>query len=162
MASSLASIAETWPENVLTSIVSRNSHCVRKIIARPYSDILGAGGYFLRICAIFCRYWTCTFSGRNNQAIGTRLSAIFTFFFTMQSYGKEIWHCPLLSGKVRFCPHFFYAAKLRKRNLALSSFVQLCPFMSSYDIASLFIYVAKLRNRNLAMSKFVQFCPLNF
>ena len=88
MASSLASIAETWPENVLTSIVSRKSHCVRKIIARPYSDILGAGGYFLRICAIFCRYWTCTFSGRNNQAIGPRLSAIFTFFFTMQSYKK--------------------------------------------------------------------------
>ena len=31
--------------------------------------------------AIFCRYWTCTFSCRNNQAIGPRLSAIFTFLF---------------------------------------------------------------------------------
>ena len=132
MASSLASIAETWPENVLTSIVSRKSHCVRIIIARPYSDILGAGGYFLRICAIFCRYWTCTFSGRNNQAIGPRLSAIFTFFFTMQSYEKGFWHCPHMSGNVRFCPHFFFAAKLRKEKLALSSFVQLCPFVSIY------------------------------
>ncbi len=36
MAASLASIAETWPENVLTSIVSRKSHCVRKIIVRPF------------------------------------------------------------------------------------------------------------------------------
>ena len=40
MASSLASIAETWPENVLTSIVSRKSHCVRKIIACPYYVLL--------------------------------------------------------------------------------------------------------------------------
>ena len=31
MASSLASIAETWPENVLPPIGSRKSHCVRKI-----------------------------------------------------------------------------------------------------------------------------------
>ena len=31
--------------------------------------------------AIFCRYWTCTFSGRNNQAIGPRLSAICTSLF---------------------------------------------------------------------------------
>ena len=135
-----------------------------------YSDILGAGGYFLRICAIFCRYWTCTFSGRNNQAIGPRLSAIFTFFFTMQSYGKEICHCPHLSafvricphmtGNVRFCPHFFFAAKLRKIKLALSSYVHLCPFMSSYDMAmSHSFFVAKLRNRNLALSKFVQLCP---
>ena len=33
---------------------------------------------FCAFCAIFCRYWTCSFSGRNNQAIGPRLSAIFT------------------------------------------------------------------------------------
>ena len=132
MASSLASIAETWPENVLTSIVSRKSHCVRKIIARPYSDILGAGGYFLRICAIFCRYWTCSFSGRNNQAIGPRLSAIFTFFFTMQSYGKEIWHCPHLSAYVRKCPllsAFLFRCKVTKKKIGT---VQLCPFVSIY------------------------------
>ena len=36
---------------------------------------------FLRICAIFCRYWTCSFSCRNNQAIGPRLSAIFAYSF---------------------------------------------------------------------------------
>ena len=35
MAASLASIAETWPENVLTSIVSRKS-LTRKIIVRPF------------------------------------------------------------------------------------------------------------------------------
>ncbi len=44
MAASLASIAETWPENVLTSIVSRKSHCVRKIIARPIL-CLGPDGF---------------------------------------------------------------------------------------------------------------------
>ena len=36
--------------------------------------------------AIFCRYWTCSFSGRNNQAIGPRLSAIFTFFHRINLY----------------------------------------------------------------------------
>ena len=35
MAASLAPIAETWPENVLTSIVSRKS-LTRKIIACPF------------------------------------------------------------------------------------------------------------------------------
>ena len=35
MASSLGSIPETWPENVLPPIASRKSHFVRKIIARP-------------------------------------------------------------------------------------------------------------------------------
>ena len=107
--------------------------------------------------------------------------------FSMQSYEKEIWHCHLLSlfvtfqqiafsrckvtkkkfgtvricphmsGNVRFCPLSFFAAKLRNRKLALSSFVQLCPFMSSYDIAT---------SRNLRCkvmkSKFgtVQICPI--
>ena len=56
--------------------------------------------------------------------------------------------------------YLFFAAKLRKRKLAMSSLVQLCPFMSSYGIATPCIYVAKLRNRNLAMSKFVQICPI--
>ena len=36
--------------------------------------------------AIFCRYWTCSFPGRNNQAIGPRLSAIFTFLSSVFSY----------------------------------------------------------------------------
>ena len=35
MAASLASIAETWPENVLTSIVSRKC-ASQKIFARPF------------------------------------------------------------------------------------------------------------------------------
>ena len=97
-----------------------------------YSDILGAGGYFLRICAIFCRYWTCTFSGRNNQAIGPRLSAIFTFFFTMQSYEKEIWHCPHMSAYVRKCP--LLSAFLSRCKVTKSKFgtVQICPIMSKF------------------------------
>ena len=37
MAASLASIAKTWPENVLTSIVSRKS-LTRKIIAHPNNE----------------------------------------------------------------------------------------------------------------------------
>ena len=46
---------------------------------RPFSELLlGPDGFSAR-SAIFCRYWTCSFSGRNNQAIGPRLSAIFTF-----------------------------------------------------------------------------------
>ena len=32
--------------------------------------------------AIFCRYWTCTFSCRNNQAIGPRLSAFSPSFIS--------------------------------------------------------------------------------
>ena len=28
---------------------------------------------FFARSAIFCRYWTCTFSGRNNQAIGAEV-----------------------------------------------------------------------------------------
>ena len=31
--------------------------------------------------AIFCRYWTCSFSGRNNQAIEAEVVCIFTFFY---------------------------------------------------------------------------------
>ena len=38
---------------------------------------------FMRICAIFCCHWGSTFSGRNNQAIGPRLSAIFTCLVSM-------------------------------------------------------------------------------
>ena len=158
MASSLASIAEIWPENVLTSIVSRKSHCVRKIIARPYSDIFGAGGYFLRICAIFCRYWTCSFSGRNNQAIGPRLSAIFTFFFTMQSYEKDFWHCHLLSLFVTFChlsANRYFTLQSYEKGFwhcpHLSAYVRKCPLLSA------FLFRCKVTK-----SKFgtVQICPI--
>ena len=31
--------------------------------------------------AIFCRYWTCSFSCRYNQAIGAEVVCIFTFFY---------------------------------------------------------------------------------
>ena len=135
MASSLVSIAETWPENVLPPIGSRKSHCVRKIKLVRNLIYLGPDGFSAHL--------------RNF------LQVLDLHIFRQKQPGhwaEVVCHFHLL----------FHDAKLRKRNLALSSFVQLCPFMSSYDIASLFIYVAKLRNRNLAMSKFVQFCPLNF
>ena len=46
---------------------------------------------FLRICAIFCRYWTCTFSCRNNQAIGAEVVCIFTFFYIPFLFAKWQW-----------------------------------------------------------------------
>ena len=135
MASSLASIAETWPENVLTSIVSRKSHCVRKIIARPYSDILGAGGYFLRICAIFAGIGPAHFPAETTRPLGRGCLPFSPSFsrckVTKKKFGT-VRICPHMSGNVRFCPHFFFAAKLRKEKLALSSYVQLCPFVSIY------------------------------
>ena len=80
MASSLAPIAETWPENVLTSIVSRKLLTQKIRLVRII--YLCPDGFSAR-SAIFCRYWTCSFSGRNNQAIGPRLSAIFTTLFQL-------------------------------------------------------------------------------
>ena len=58
---------------------SRKLHFVQKIRL----DQLNIWGRmdFLRICAIFCRYWTCTFSCRNNQAIEAEVVCIFTFFY---------------------------------------------------------------------------------
>ena len=46
--------------------------------ASPDNETIRGRMVFFAHCAIFCRYWTCTFSCRNNQAIGPRLSAIFT------------------------------------------------------------------------------------
>ena len=60
------------------------NNCMSLSLFRPFRLFVDFRNYiggwidFLRICAIFCRYWTCTFSGRNNQAIGPRVSAIFT------------------------------------------------------------------------------------
>ncbi len=146
---------------------SRKSHCVRKIIARPYSDIFGAGGYFLRICAIFCRYWTCSFSGRNNQAIGPRLSAIFTFFFSLQSYEKDFWHCHLLSLFVTFChlsANCYFTMQSYEKGFwhcpHLSAYVRKCPLLSA------FLFRCKVTKSKFGtvqicpiMSKFVYLCP---
>ena len=59
---------------------SRKLHFVQKIRLDRIIKYLGSDVFFAR-SAIFCRYWTCTFSCRNNQAIEPRLSAIFTFLF---------------------------------------------------------------------------------
>ena len=45
--------------------------------------------------------------------------------------------CPHMSGNVHFCPHFFFAAKLRKEYLAMSVCVSLCHFMSLSDLLPL-------------------------
>ncbi len=77
-----------------------------------------------------------------------------------------------MSEFVGFCPNLsvfgtmlFFAAKLRKRKLALSVYVSLCQSMSlcvtlcHFPIHNLF-HVAKLRKGNLALSPFVTICHL--
>ena len=64
------------PENVLPQWQQKIANAENS--PRPIQNCVRMD--FLRICAIFCRYWTCSFSCRNNQAIGPRLSAIFTLF----------------------------------------------------------------------------------
>ncbi len=39
--------------------------------------------------AIFCRYWTCSFSRRNNQAIEAEVVCIFTFFYMPNGNGNK-------------------------------------------------------------------------
>ena len=79
MASSLASIAETQPENVLPQwqqkLLTQTIRLDRIIYLRP-------NGFSAR-SAIFCRYWTCSFSGRNNQAIGAEVVCHFLLFVSM-------------------------------------------------------------------------------
>ena len=53
-------------------------------------------------------------------------------FFTMQSYGKEIWHCPHLSAFVRKCPllsAFLFRCKVTKSKFGN---VQICPNLSNF------------------------------
>ena len=38
-----------------------------------------------------CRYWTCSFYGRNNQAIGPRLSAFSPYFYILILFAKWQW-----------------------------------------------------------------------
>ena len=54
-------------------------NCWRKNNDGRYYDRLWICLFSAR-SAIFCRYWTCSFSGRNNQAIGAEVVCIFTFF----------------------------------------------------------------------------------
>ena len=51
---------------------SKKLHFVQKIRLDRIVACLGPDGFFAR-SAIFCRYWTCTFSCRNNQAIGAEV-----------------------------------------------------------------------------------------
>ncbi len=159
MASSLASIAETWPENVLTSIVSRKSHCVQKIIARPYSDILGAGGYFCAFAQFFAGIGPAHFPAETTRPLGRGclpFSPSFSRCKVTKSKFGTVRICPHMSAYVRKCPllsAFLFRCKVTQKKIvtvqlcpAMSICVHLCPFMSSYGIATPSIYVAKLRN----------------
>ena len=78
MAAALASIAVPAAGKCAASMAAENCFAENN-----YSSIANNiwPRFFSARSAIFCRYWTCTFSCRNNQAIGPRLSAIFTFLF---------------------------------------------------------------------------------
>ena len=90
----------------------------------------------------------------------------------MQSYEKQIWHCPNLSVFVGFCQFLsvfgtmlFLGAKLRKRKLALSVCVSLCHFVSLYVtfryIASFTMQSYEKKNWHChLLSLFVTFCHL--
>ena len=93
--------------------------------------------------------------------------------FTLQSYEKQIWHCPNLSEFVRICQFLsvfgtmlFLAAKLQKVNLALSVCVSLCHFVSLYVT---FRYITSLTLQSYEkqiwhchlLSLFVTFCHLS-
>ena len=67
---------------------SRKLHFVQKIRLDRIIKYLGPDGFFAR-SAIFCRYWTCTFSCRNNQAIGAEVVCIFTFFYMPNGNGNK-------------------------------------------------------------------------
>ena len=87
--------------------------------------------------------------------------------FSMQSYEKEIWHCHLLSPFVTIChllspfsKLLFHDAKLRKRNLALSAYVRICPEMSAFVRISFSLQSYEKKNWHCpALSSFVQLCP---
>ena len=57
-------------------------------IANPYCR--GPYGFSAR-SAIFCRYWTCTFSGRNNQAIGAEVVCHFHLTLIRVIFVKMDW-----------------------------------------------------------------------
>ena len=74
-------------------------------------------GFFAR-SAIFCCHWGSTFSGRNNQAIGPRLSAIFTYFFQCFVWSSIVTFVFL--GFALFLPH---------KSEAFFSFEEGCAFV---------------------------------
>ena len=88
-------------------------------------------------------------------------------FFSLQSYEKEIWHCHILSPFVTIChllspfsKLLFHDAKLRKRNLALSAFVRICPEMSAFVRISFSLQSYAKENWHCpAMSSYVHLCP---
>ena len=197
MASSLASIAETWPENVLPSIGSKKLHFVQKILLvdilthmRPEVIFCAFAQFFAGIGPAHFPAETTRLLGRGclpfspsfsrckvtKRKIGTvtfchYLSPFVTFLqdafsrckVTKRKFGT-VRICPHMSGNVRICPHFFFAAKLRKRKLSLSSFVQLCPFVSIYvqqrlafTLQSYEIEIWQCPN----LSNYVQICPFS-
>ena len=148
MASSLASIAETWPENVLPQWQQKNAYA--KNNARSYN--LRAIRYFLHKVQFFAGIGPAHFPAETTRPLGRGCLPFSPSLYlvlsrlcfrhskcAVQSYEKQIWHCPNLSVFVGFCQFLsvfgtmlFFAAKLRKRKLAMSVYVSLCQSMSLY------------------------------
>ena len=87
---------------------SRKLHFVQKIRLDRIIKYLRPDVFFAR-SAIFCRYWTCSFSCRNNQAIGAEVVCIFSFFIS---------HICLQNGNGRSATLFifvFRGAKVRQK-----------------------------------------------
>ena len=135
MASSLASIAETWPENVLTSIVSRKSHCVRKIIARRILIYLGPEVIFCAFAQFFAGIGPAHFPAETTRPLGRGCLPFSPSFSRCKVTEKKfvtVRICPHLSAYVRKCPllsAFLFRCKVTKRKIGT---VQLCPFVSIY------------------------------
>ena len=67
-----------WQQKMLTQKIKRDD-----VVTRLWTHLFSARS------AIFCRYWTCSFSRRNNQAIEAEVVCIFTFFYMPNGNGNK-------------------------------------------------------------------------
>ena len=84
------------------SMAAENCTSCRKSIRTPRHIKIWSRRIFC--AAIFCRYWTCTFSCRNNQAIGLRLSAFSPFYIVLLNVAKLVIFCELYKYLLRKKP----------------------------------------------------------
>ena len=179
MASSLASIAETWPENVLPQWQQKNAYAKNK--ARPNNKTLGPDGIFCTKCnflqvldlLIFRQkqpcYWAevvCHF-----HLLYILFYLVFVFDIrnvrckvTKSKFGT-VRICQFLSAFVSFCQFseqcLVSRCKVTKSKFGTVSLCQsmsLCVTLCHFPIYCLFLD-AKLRKVNLALSAFVRICP---
>ena len=81
------------------SMAAENCTSCRKSIRTPRHIKIWSRRIFC--AAIFCRYWTCTFSCRNNQAIGLRLSAFSPSYIVLLNVAKLVIFCELYKYLLR-------------------------------------------------------------